>query len=81
MPGAFAGDIVEQQHTDNRDAQDEEDEEESEEDEPAPILPIRIARGLMNMFWGGRADIDEDDSDLESEDDAPTNTEGDHAVD
>jgi hypothetical protein len=80
MPGAFAGDIVEQQHTDNRDAYDE-NEEESEEDEPAPILPIRIARGLMNMFWGGRADADEGDSNSESEDDGPTNTEGDHAVD
>jgi hypothetical protein len=80
MPGAFAGDIVEQQHTDNRDAHDEEDEEESEEDEPAPMLPIRIARGLMNMFWGG-ADVDEGDSDSESEDDARTNNEGDHAVD
>jgi hypothetical protein len=82
MPGAFAGDVVEQQHTHNREVHDEEDEGESEEDEPAaPMLPIRIARGLMNLIWGGGTNDGEDDSDSESEDNEPTSNEGNHAVD
>jgi hypothetical protein len=47
-----------QNQNQNRHPDSNEDEDENEsEDEPqngAAMLPIRIARGLVNMFWGGR---------------------------
>ena len=74
MPGAFAGDVVEQQHA------PDEDEDDSEDDEPAPMLPIRIARGFMNMIWGGGGqEAGEEDSD--SEDEGPERNEANDGVD
>jgi hypothetical protein len=67
MPGAFAGDAMEEQEA-------EEDYEEHEEDditddEPVvPILPLRIAHRLIGMLWGGGGaveDPEEPDSDDE----------------
>lgn len=82
VPGAFAGDAVEEQHANTQQAHDEDSEEESEEEDGAlPILPIRIARGLMNMLWGGRGNADVAEPDSESEEERSTNDGGDHAVD
>lgn len=72
MPGAFAGDVIEEQNAPHADDEDED----SEDDQPAPILPIRIARGFMNMIWGGNAEVDDSDSE-----DEPANPEADDDVD
>ena len=60
MPGGFVDDGPDEQ-------EDEQDEGSDEDDVAAPILPIRIARGLVNMLWGGQAP-EEDAQDSENSD-------------
>lgn len=33
----------------------------------APILPVRLARGIMNMFWGRGTEVAEESSDDDEE--------------
>ncbi|CCA72455.1 hypothetical protein PIIN_06391 [Serendipita indica DSM 11827] len=60
MPGGFVDDEMHEED-------DEQDEESDEDGDAAPILPIRIARGLVNMFWGGQGPP-EDAQDSENSD-------------
>jgi hypothetical protein len=43
-----------------------------------PILPVRLARGIMNMLWGRGTSAPEEDSEDEDEDLPP---QGDRDVD
>jgi hypothetical protein len=62
MPGALDIDIGDEEEEFGSGG-----EEDSEGDEEAPILPVRIARGLLNMIWGGGAAQNAEDSDEESD--------------
>ncbi|KAG8832450.1 hypothetical protein FRC17_001323 [Serendipita sp. 399] len=74
MPGAFTGDAIEEQMLEEHD--DPEEADGSGNEEGAPILPVRIARGIMGLFaWGNRVQVDdetdsEEDADAEAEEDA-----------
>ncbi|KAG8786089.1 hypothetical protein FRC20_008568 [Serendipita sp. 405] len=70
MPGAFTGDAIEEQMRGEGSEHDSSDEgNDSEDENGAPLLPVRIARGIMNLFtWGDRrAEADESDTEEEEE--------------
>jgi hypothetical protein len=59
MPGAFAGDAMEEQEAEE--AHEEYDEEEDMDGgQAAPILPVRIAHRLIGMLWGRAAENPEE---------------------
>jgi hypothetical protein len=67
MPGAFAGDAMEEQEAEE-DYEEHEEEEGTDDEQAAPILPLRIAHRLIGMLWGGGAAVgnpEEPDSDDE----------------
>lgn len=75
MPGALA-DTEMQEDEEYEEYEDHEgesdDDSEGGNQQGAAMLPIRIARGLVNMFWGGRPPST---SESDSEDDAEANYE------